>query len=111
MVKSRDEDVELPQLSQVRVGPDLEAVIRTAAEQFGENPSSWVEGRRRDGLGRVVAPYLARRVRAAPSRAIAAQLGDRNVSSVAAACRRVRVTAGNRRFAKALSELIDSLCP
>ena len=111
MVKSRGEDAELPQLSQMQARPDLAVVVRTSAEQFGDDPSSWAEGRRRDGLGRAVAAYLARRLRAAPSREIAARLGYRNVSSVAAACRRVQAAAGNRRFAKTLAELVEALCP
>ena len=109
MVKSRDEDVELPQLSQMQVRPDLEAVIRAGAEQFGEDPSAWVEGRRCDGLGRAVAAYLARRLRAAPSREIAARLGYRNVSSISAACRRVQAEAGKRGFAEVLTQLRESL--
>jgi len=58
-----------------------------------------------------VAAYLARRLRAAPNREIAARLGYRNVSSVSAACRRVQAAAQKRRFAKVLTQLRESLSP
>ena len=111
MVKSRGEDAELPQLSQMRARPDLEVVVRTSAQRFGDDPSRWGEGRRCDGIGRAVAAYVARRLRAASSREIAARLGYRNVSSVAAACRRVQAATENRRFAKTLAELTEASCP
>ena len=108
-MKGRGEDVELPQLSQMRVRPGLEQVVGAAAEHFGEDASTWGEGRRCDGLGRAVAAYLARRLCRVSGREIAAQLGYRNVSSVSAACGRVQAAAETRRFAKALTQLRESL--
>lgn len=109
IVKGRDEDVDLPQLSQMRVRPGLEEVIGAAAAHFGEDPSTWGEGRRRDGLGRAVAAYLARRLCGVTGREIAVRLGYRNVSSVSAACGRVEAAAESRRLAKTLTHLRESL--
>jgi len=44
-----------------------------------------------------------------PGRQIAARLGYRNVSSVAAACSPVEAEAQSRRFAKVLTQLSESL--
>jgi len=112
MVKGRDEDVELPQLSQMRAPPDLETVIGAAAQHFGDDPSAYIEGRRCDGLGRAVAAYPVRRLCAASDCEIATRLGCRNVSSVSGACRRVHAAAAeDRHFSSALAQLRESRSP
>ena len=61
------------------------------------------------GKARDRAAHLAHRLHAAPSREIAARLGYRNISSASAACRRVQAATEKRRFAKALTQLRESL--
>jgi len=109
MARGREEDAELPQVSQMRPRPDLDTVVRAAAEHFGEDPSAWIEGRRCDGMGRAVAAALARGLCAAPGREIAARLGYRNVSSVSVACRRVDAATKSRRFSRDLAQLRELL--
>jgi len=104
MVKDRDEDAELPQVSQMRPRLDLETVVRAAAEHFSDDLSAWIEGRRCDGMGRAIAAAPARRLCAAPSREIAARPGYRNISTVPGACRRVRAAFNDRRFSKDLAQ-------
>jgi len=103
--------MELPQLSHLRRRPDLETVVSCAAKHFAEDASGWAEGRRCDGMGRAVAAYLARALCAAPGHEIATRLGYRpeTFRDVSRACRRVRAATRDRRFAKALDGLRESV--
>jgi len=60
-------------------------------------------------MGRAVAAYLARSLRAGPGREIAARLAYRNVSSASGACGRVDAATKDRRFSKDLAQLCELL--
>jgi len=84
---------------------------RGNARQAIVSDSAWIEGRRRDAMGRPVAAALARRLCAVPGREIAARLGYRNVSSACGACPCVRCALKDRGFSKDLARPPELLYP
>ena len=111
MLGGRQEERDVPQLRRFlgEGRPGLEEVLRLVAEHYGADRTTWMPGKRTDGLARAVAAYIARRVTGLSARAIADGLGYRSAHGVSVACHRVERAMRVGRLAEEIRGLIERL--
>jgi len=107
LLDDRPDDPDVPQLEPLRSRPPLQRIVAVVCDHFGQSPSDWGSGRRRNDAARAVAAYLARRCFGYPLTDIAQTLGYRGHSSVNSAVRRVE--QGNRQLQKTVADLTRRL--
>lgn len=89
MLVDHDEDLNVPDLSNLKDKPSLTKIIHTVGAVFGESTKSWQNGRRVDNASRAMAAYIARKEYGYSALAVSKGLGYRSHSGVAEAIRRV----------------------
>lgn len=89
LLGEKPDDLDLPQLGQLRPRPALLTIRAAVAAHFDVDAADWVPGHRSNHAARAVAAYLARRRFGYPATAVAAALGYRDHGGVGQAIRRV----------------------
>ena len=109
LLGEKPEDLDVPELKQLRPRPALETIIAAVAAHFDVDTADWVPGHRSNRAARAVAAYIARRRFGYPATAIAAALGYRDHGGVGQAIRRVEQgTAQLERTVKHLEKRLSA---